>query len=574
MKILGINSGGIGHDAAAALIIDGKTIAVAEEERFIREKHTYKFPEQAIRYCLNEASIKYEDLDYIGFYFARDFMLKKRLLSVLPYKEKKDWEKYIRTFLKVSNYCRYEITAAFRERFGDTPEEKFVFVPHHLAHAASAYYLSGFDESAIFTIDGYGEWDSALLGYGRGPKMNVYKQIGLPTSLGVLYTTITVLLGFEPNEGEYKVMGLAPYGEPKYSRIFDSFVKYNKDGTHEIDPRFYTQYFLETQEFAPFLVDIFGKPRKKDEPLTQNHKDIAASLQYITEEIFLHSARQLKKLTNSNNICMAGGVALNSCANGKIARDKIFKNIFIQPASNDAGCSLGSALYIHYTKNEITDYKPVKMEHAYTGPVYDEKRILDDLAKFVDIVEYEKFDNIEEKTAELLTYENIIGWYQGKMEFGPRALGNRSILADARVEAMVDRVNLAVKKREPFRPFAPSCLKEYAKDYFQMYELEESPFMLFVFPVLEDKKGIIPAVTHVDGTARIQTVDKNVNPKYWNMINEFYKRTGVPVILNTSFNVKGEPIVCTPEDAIKCYLNTEMNYLVLGDYLVKRKVAI
>jgi carbamoyltransferase len=570
MYVLGFNSGIIGHDSAACLIKNGKIIAAAEEERFTREKHSGKFPINAIRYCCKEAGISPNQIDHWAYYWDRKLMLK-RYINVLPYLSFGSGLNYIFT-MQLFAYKDFKkaLKEDMQKFFGvNINSGKFHFVPHHLAHASSAYHLSGFKDSAILTIDGFGEWESSLLAYGKGLKIKKLEEIGLPTSIGILYSNMTAFVGFRPNSGEYKVMGLAPYGRPKYYAFFRSLFKFKANGKYTMDSRLYTQMHHRNSfngQFPKFITDVLGKPRNPETEITQRDKDVAASLQKITEDCMLHSARYLYDKTQSKNLCMAGGVALNSVANARIKKELPFENIFVQPAAHDAGCSIGAATYTYVKEAEKT-MEP--LEHIYLGPEFTDKDVEDTLKKYE--LKYVREPNIEKKAAQLMADGKIGGWFQGRMEFGPRALGSRSIIADPRRPDMKDKVNEAVKLREGFRPFAPSLLEEYQDDYLDMYGLKNSPYMLFVLPVKENKRAKLPAITHFDGTARPQTVNKKTSPKYWKVIDEFRKITGEAIILNTSFNVRGEPIVHTPEDAIRCFLDTDIDFLVLHDFLVTEK---
>jgi carbamoyltransferase len=569
MYVIGLNSGIIGHDAAACLIKDGEIVAAVEEERFNREKHSGKFPIKAIEFCCKQAGISPKDVDIWAYYWDRD-KLMKRYWNVLPHLSLGDGLNYIasmrlfwsKTFIK-------SLRQQFKENLDVSPD-RILFVPHHLTHAASCFYLSGFKESAILTVDGFGEYESSLLMHGSGLEMKTLKAIALPTSIGVMYSCMTSFMGFRANSGEYKVMGLSPYGTPKYYEALKQFVRFNDDGTYEIDPRFYTKMnyrdFYNDGKFPEFIVKALGKPRKPESVITQREKDLAASLQKITEECILHSARYLKQVTKSKRLCMAGGVALNSVANTKIKKELGFEEIFIQPAASDSGCSLGAACYA-YVNATGKGMKP--MTHAYLGPSYSNEEVEESLKRYE--LKYTREDDICRSAAKLIADGKIIGWFQGRMEYGPRALGCRSILADPRNPAMKDKLNEAVKLREGFRPFAPSLNEEHQEEYLEMYGLKNSPYMLFVLPVNDQKQSMLPAITHVDGTARPQTVSKQTNEIYWRLIEEFRKQTGEAIIVNTSYNVRGEPIVCTPEDAIRCYLDTDIDVLVLHDFLITEK---
>ncbi len=566
MYILGINSAY--HETAACLIKDGQLIAAVEEERFSRVKHGKParvdnpdlIPTAAINYCLKEGGIGFSEVGYIGLSFFPKDRLKN--INIDNFFKPGDWgsqegeELFYRKLLK--------IPVLISELAGEAVEKKIHWIPHHLCHAASAFFVSPFSGAAILSIDGIGEISSTWLGGGEENKIEVLKEINYPNSIGFLWEKFSQFLGL----GQYdasKVMGLASYGDwRKFYPQFQKLVKIYPDGNFSVDNsimKFRLDDFGEIEEL--FGVKRINHPDERK----ISHEQIAAGLQKITNEVLLSLAHYLVKKSNSENLCLSGGVALNSVANYEIMKSGLFKNIYIQPAAHDAGTALGAAYYIW---NQILGGKRgFVMEHAYWGPDYSEKEMESILIK--EAVKYKKIDNIEERTAKLLTEGNIIGWFQGKMEWGPRALGNRSLLVDPRKAELKEILNARIKKREPFRPFAPSILEEDADQWFRIptgcYSLS-AEFMEFVFPVKKDKADKIPAVVHIDGTSRIHLVRKEINPKYHRLLAEFKKLTGVPLVLNTSFN-ENEPIVCSPQDAVNTFKRTKMDYLVLGDFLVE-----
>ena len=559
MNILGISA--FYHDAAACLLRDGEIVAAASEERFTRKKHDPDFPIHAIRSCLEQGRIRADDLDYVGFY-EKPFIKFKRILfthlACFP------WS--LKPFLKAIPSWLQEkliIPSLIRDKLGY--EGEVLMIEHHLSHAASSYLLSPFRESAILTVDGVGEWSTATYGRGEGNAIRLFREIRFPHSLGLLYSAFTYYLGFTVNSAEYKVMGLAPYGEPRYLDQVRRLIEVRPDGSFHLDMRYFNYLVGLTMTNSKFD-DLFGgPPRSPEAPLDQRHKDIAASVQRVTEEVMLQMARHLGRETGSPNLCLAGGVALNCVANGKILREGPFEHLFIQPAAGDAGGAIGVASYIHHTllKNE----RSFVMRHAFTGPAYSDEEI----RAFLDVNEIPYValsrEELLRRVARLVADQQVIGWFQGRMEFGPRALGNRSILADARNPENRDRVNLKIKFRESFRPFAPAVLRERCEEFFELKE--ESPFMLLVAQVLPDRR-VIPSVTHVDGSARVQTVDRETNPLFYDLVAEFDRLTGVPVLINTSFNVRGEPIVCSPSDAYRCFVQTGMDVLVMGSFLLDK----
>jgi carbamoyltransferase len=592
MYILGISC--YFHDAAAALIRDGELIAAAEEERFTRKKHDYEFPQNAIDFCLKTGNIKSQDLDYVVF-FEKPFIKFERLLlcsmQTFPRSLKLFREAMI-TWLGDKLWIRHLI----QKRLG-LPASKILFSEHHLSHAASAFFCSPFHESAILTVDGVGEWTTATIGIGKGTNIKILKEIRFPHSLGLLYSAFTAYLGFEVNEGEYKVMGMAPFGEPKYVDRVYKLIRLSGDGSFELNMEYFSFHQSSERTYNRKFEDLFGPSRKPDSYFftsssgypayfgekpsnyaelcreNQFYADIAASIQAVTEDVLLKMANQAYQETGLKNLCMAGGVALNSVANGKIMKQTAFEQIYIQPSAGDGGGALGAALFAYH----MVLGKPRKfvMEHAYWGEKHGDGEI--DTFLKENAIPHDRIENEErliERVADQLSGGKVVGWYQGRFEWGPRALGNRSILADPRRTDMKDIVNTKIKFREPFRPFAPSVLVEETGNYFSLPEASDqypARFMLYVVDVNEDKHDVIPAITHVDGTGRLQTVQKEINPRYYKLIETFGQSTGVPVVLNTSFNLKGEPIVNTPEEAFSSFQKSGMDVLVLGDYVVEKE---
>lgn len=561
MYILGISA--YYHDSAACILKNGKIIVAAQEERFTRKKQDADFPKNAIEYCLKEAGITIKDIDYIGFYekpFIKFERLLETYLTVSP--------RGIFSFLKSMPVWIREklwIPESIKKDLGY--EKEIVFVDHHISHAASSFFSSPFEKAAILTIDGVGEWTTAAYGYGEGNEINLTHEIKFPHSLGLLYSAFTHYLGFKINSGEYKVMGLAPYGKPKYyDTILKNLIFLKGDGSFKLNMDYFA-YLHTLKMYNNKFEELFGYPtRDPESKLEQHHFDIASSIQLVTEDVMLKMVNHLYKETLQENLCLSGGVALNAVANGRILRESSFKNVFIHPAAGDAGGAYGVAAFIYHTV--LGNRTKHAMRMPYYGPMYSNDEIRDVLKKYnVQCNELDR-DTLLKQTANLIAAKQVIGWFQGRMEWGPRALGNRSIIADPRDFEMRDIVNLKIKFRESFRPFAPTVLLEKSSEYFDIDC--PSPYMLLVAQVRENKR-IIPAVTHVDGSARIQTIAREDNALFYDLINEFYKLTGVPVIINTSFNVRGEPIVCTPEDAYKCFMRTNMDFLVMGNFLIDKK---
>jgi carbamoyltransferase len=566
--------GYFGHDAAATIIKDGKIVACAAEERFNRSKFSLNLggntllPSRAIQYCLKTAGISIEKVKLVAHYC--DFnprVIQKRLDLLKPFLSEDESsmvaDSYRTTYSAMMG--REVLLEQFTKMIG-RPPKNFIQVRHHEAHAASTFFPSGFKEAIILTLDGTGELESSLLAVGQDNQIKEVRRTYLPTSLGALYLIVTVFLGFKSLGDEYKVMGLAGYGEPQtYRKFFQSLIRLEEKGAYSLNN-------IAKSRFKYWLIDSLGRPRKHGEPITKRHRDIAAALQEALQGAVLHTLDHARKDLGIPKLCMAGGVALNSMLNGAIARSGLFDEIFIQPASSDEGCSLGAAYYAYMRRfpGKKTSHIP-QLEDVYLGPSFQQVEISSALRKFEKDLLWEQLKNLSVVIAGELAAGKIVGWFQGRMEFGPRALGNRSILADPRIAEMKDRVNIKIKHREEFRPFAPAVLEEDAKEYFELDGVTKSPFMLFVVPVKQEKQASIPAVTHVDGTARIQTVSSRTNMRFWQLLREFKKLTGIPVILNTSFNVMNEPIVCTPYDAINCFLKTDIDLLAIGDYLVRKR---
>lgn len=589
MKILGISA--YYHDAAACILIDGDIVAAAQEERFTRLKHDSSFPIQAINFCLLQAKINYKDIDYVVFY-DKPFLKFERLLETyLAFAPKgfKSFATSLPIWLKDKLFQKSTIAKTLKESFGKDInwEDKLLFSEHHLSHAASAFFPSPFGRAAVLTIDGVGEWTTTSLAVGNGNELSVYKEIHFPHSLGLLYSSITYYTGFKVNSGEYKVMGLAPYGEPKYANLIkDHLIDIKEDGSFALDMSYFNYCTGLTMTNDRFNSLFGGPPRNPESLLTQREMDIAASIQVVLEEVVIKLAKGVARTTGEKNLCLAGGVALNCVANGKLLREKIFDRLWIQPAAGDAGGALGAALgayHIMFNQPRKLSNHIDAMNGSYLGPEFSQQEITERLTRCGAIFATYSDDDIIEHTAQALANGKVVGWMNGRMEFGPRALGGRSIIADARSPSMQKMLNLKVKYRESFRPFAPSVLRE---DVSQWFELEnDSPYMLLVADILKGKRiemnkqeqgffGIeklnvprseIPAVTHVDYSARVQTVHKETNPRYHALIDRFKQLTSCPVLINTSFNVRGEPIVCTPEDAFRCFMGTELDVLVVGN---------
>ena len=602
MKILGISA--FYHDSAAAIIEDGKIIAAAQEERFTRKKHDPSFPANAVKFCLSYGGVNLNDLDAIAFY-DKPLLKFERLLDTYYGFAPKGLRSFLMSmpvWMKEKMFLKRLLNDELKLVDPDFKKGKvkYLFPEHHLSHAASAYYPSPFDEAAILTIDGVGEWATASFCHGIKKDITNISELHFPHSLGLLYSAFTYFLGFKVNSGEYKLMGLAPYGDsssPEVKKYVDAIqselIEIKEDGSLWLNQDYFNYAVGLTMAEKGKWEKLFGFPRRSGESeLEQHHCNLGLAIQQVTEEIVIKMAREVKRLTGSNNLCLAGGVALNCVANGKLLNEKIFERIYIQPAAGDAGGALGAALaaYHIYFGKERTAVTPDAMEGSYLGPEYSDIDVKL-MAKKFDAVytHYDDFAAIARDTAAHIAEGAAIGWFQGRMEFGPRALGARSILGDARNEEMQKKLNLKIKYRESFRPFAPSVLEEDCRSYFQTSTT--SPYMLLVEPVVSErcnplpegfnslplkeklyfKRSDIPAVTHIDFSARIQTVSRETNSRYWQLIDEFKKLTGYGVIVNTSFNVRGEPIVCTPEDAYRCLMRTEMDYLVIGNFIFDKK---
>lgn len=558
MHILGISC--FYHDSAACLLRDGRLVAAAEEERFTRRKHDSSFPLQSIRYCLAEANVNPYYLDCIGFY-ELPFLKFERILSSYIGTFPRSFGAYVKA-MHVWLRRKLRIEQLIRTSLGYTGPIKYV--GHHLSHAASAFLVSPFEESAILTLDGVGEWATSTYGVGNGSTIQVLKEMRFPHSIGLLYSAFTAHLGFDVNEGEYKVMGLAAYGEPKFYQKIRRLIDIKPDGSFQLDMSYFGYHYSLHSLSARFKRE-FGPHRTANMPVESHHADLAASIQKVTEEVILTISRHVRSQTGLSNLCLAGGVALNGLANARVLRESGFSKVFVQPAAGDAGGALGVACYL---AGKLGDgHGRQEMTHAYLGPAFDDKQIRSFLAQ--EDIQFTEMEpgNLPARVAALIATGHVVGWFQGRMEFGPRALGSRSILADARNPGMQDILNTKIKHREQFRPFAPSVMAEYADEYFEIDR--QSPYMLLIVKVRADKVGVIPAVVHVDGTARIQTIAKDQNQAYYALIQAFYELTGVPIIINTSFNVRGEPIVCTPRQAFNCFATTDMDYLVLGSFLVE-----
>ncbi len=563
MNILGISC--FYHDSAAALVRDGKLIAAVQEERFTRKKHDQNFPTNAIRYCLKEGNIQVENIDYIGFYDKPLIKFERILATYID-----TFPRSLPSFLKALPLWLKEklwLPQKIREELGDAGQ--LLFVDHHLSHAASTFLVSPFSEAAILTADGVGEWETTTTGMGIDKNITLAQSLHFPHSLGLLYSAFTYYLGFRVNSAEYKVMGLAPYGKPVFADlILKELLSLKDDGSFRLNMKYFAYDYGLKMTNRNFDKLFGAPPRAAESTLTQFYKDVAASIQFVTDEIMVRMTTDLHKKTGCDNLCLAGGVALNCVSNSKVLASSGFKNMFIQPAAGDAGGSVGVAFYIYNTL--LQKDRSYSWSHNFLGPDYSDEEIENVLQKLNLSAERVSTDQILKKTAQLISEQNVIGWFQGRMEFGPRSLGARSIIADARNPENYSRVNLKIKFRESFRPFAPTVLLERVSDYFEFDR--PSPHMLFVAQVKEDHRTI-PAVTHVDGSARLQTISREDHPLYYDLIAEFERLTGCPVIINTSFNVRGEPIVCTPLDSIKCFLRTDMDYLVMGNYILdKRKI--
>tara|TARA_R110002049_G_scaffold4601_5_gene32180 strand:+ start:253007 stop:254848 length:1842 start_codon:yes stop_codon:yes gene_type:complete len=588
--ILGISA--FYHDSAAALVIDGEIIAAAQEDRFTRKKADHRFPQNAVDYCLQQAGISPEDIDYVGFYDKPVSKFERLLETYLAFAPEgyRSFRRAMPLWLKQKLHLPREMSHGLHGRYTG----RYVFTDHHESHAASAFFPSPFDEAAILTLDGVGEWSTTCYGVGRGNEIELAGEIRFPHSIGLLYSAFTYYIGFRVNSGEYKVMGLAPYGRPVFKdEILNKLLDLKDDGSFRMDMSYFNYCQGLTMTSRKFH-DLFGgPPRQPESELTQRHMDLAASVQAVTEEIMLRMSRYVHAKTGLDNLVLAGGVALNCVGNGRILSEGPFEKIWIQPAAGDAGGALGTALFIwnQLLKNPRNPRGKDSQKGSFLGPSFSDDEIQVTLSQNdASYTTFESDDQLCEAVADLIAEEKVIGWFQGRMEFGPRALGGRSILGDARSEKMQSIMNLKIKFRESFRPFAPIVLDEHADQYFDMPPGVESPYMLLVVPVKEDirvpvgndqeqaigidklhyRRSEIPAVTHVDYSARVQTVDANRNPLLHRLMTRFYEKTSCPVLINTSFNVRGEPIVCTPEDAYRCFVTTDMDVLVMGRHVLHK----
>ena len=595
MYILGISA--FYHDSAACLLKDGEIVAAAQEERFTRKKHDAGFPHHAIQYCLEEAEISASQIDNVVFY-EKPFVKFERLLETyLAFAPKgfTSFAKAMPVWIKDKLFQKAALIKELKSTLDKNIEwrERLLFSEHHLSHAASAYYPSPYDSAAVLTLDGVGEWTTTSLAIGKGSDLKVVKEIHFPHSLGLLYSAFTYYTGFKVNSGEYKVMGLAPYGEPVYADLIrEKLITVAEDGSFQLDMSYFDYATGLTMTNKKFDALFGGPPRTSETELTQREMDLAASVQKVTEDIILELARGIANETGERNLCLAGGVALNCVANGILLRKKIFDNIWIQPAAGDAGGALGAALstwYLHHNRERSASRECDAMNGAYLGPKFNDAEIEAELTACGATFKKLSEDEMIEEVASTLANEKAVGWMQGRMEFGPRALGGRSIIADPRSPVMQEQLNLKVKYRESFRPFAPSVLREDVGEWFD--HDTDSPYMLLVADVQNNKRramtkkeealfGIdklniprssVPAITHVDYSARIQTVHADTNPRYHAVISKFKEKTGCPLVVNTSFNVRGEPIICTPTDAFKCFMGTEMDVLSVGNYVLYKE---
>ncbi len=601
MKILGISA--FYHDSAAAVLRDGKIIAAAQEERFTRKKHDASFPVNAVEFCCKFSGIHINDFDAIAFY-DKPLLKFERLLETYYGFAPRGIQSFITAipvWLKEKMFLKRMMHEELSKIEGyDKKKTKFLFPEHHLSHAASAFYSSPFNEAAILTIDGVGEWATASISHGNGNRISVLKELHFPHSLGLLYSAFTYFLGFKVNSGEYKLMGLAPYGNPdspdiqRYVQLIKTeLTDIKEDGSIWLNQDYFNYATGLRMANDKQWEKLFGiTKRNESDELLQQHCNLGLAIQIVTEEVVQKMANEAKRLTGSANLCMAGGVALNCVSNGKLLRSKLFENLFVQPAAGDAGGALGAAQAAHFIyfnqERKVTDAQD-EMQGAYLGAEYSNIETEAVIRKYnAAAKQFESFDALAANVADLIAQGNVVGWVQGRMEFGPRALGNRSILGDARNPEMQKKLNLKIKYREGFRPFAPSVKAEDCKDYFDLDA--DSPYMLIVAPVQEARRNTmpqgynsmpllerlyvhrsdLPSVTHIDFSTRVQTIHKETNPRYWQLLDSFKQKTGYGVMVNTSFNVRGEPPVCTPEDAYRCFMRTEMDYLVIGDYLFSK----
>lgn len=588
VRILGISA--FYHDSAACLVVDGKIIAAAQEERFTRKKHDDSFPRHSIDYCLHQGGISPADLDLVSFY-EKPFLKFDRILHTYLAKAPAGLPSFLKSiplWLKKKIWLKDHLAK-------EIPfQGKILFPEHHQSHAASAFYPSPYESAAILTVDGVGEWTTTSIGLGNGREVELLRELRFPHSLGLLYSAFTYYCGFRVNSGEYKLMGLAPYGTARFKDlILSQLLDLKADGSFRLNMRYFN-YETGSTMITPEFEQLFeGPPREPETPITQRHMDLARSIQEVTDEIMLRLARTARSVTGAKNLCLAGGVALNCVANGRILQEKIFENIWVQPAAGDAGGALGAALLAWHEHleqpREVQSRQTDFQNGSLLGPEFSDEEIRTFLSREKIPATKLETNELLRRVAELIAEENVVGWFQGRMEFGPRALGNRSILGDARSAKMQQVMNLKIKFRESFRPFAPAVLEERASEWFELDQ--PSPYMLIVAPVAHAKRrtnvegdqnrngferlGIarseIPAVTHVDDSARVQTVDAVRNPKFYELLKTFAEKEGCPVLINTSFNVRGEPIVCSPEDAYRCFMRSNIDYLVLGNFLLDKR---
>ncbi len=587
MKLLGISA--FYHDSAACLLSDGDIVAAAQEERFTRKKHDPRFPENAAAYCLNEGGITINDVDYVVFYDKPFLKFERLLMTYLTIAPRglRSFIDQMPAWLKEKLFMRNTI----RDRLAY--DGKVLFTSHHQSHAAAAFFPSPFQEAAFITVDGVGEWATTTYGVGKDNKVQILKEINFPHSLGLLYSAFTYFTGFKVNSGEYKLMGLAPYGEPKYvTQILKELIDIKEDGSFRLNMDYF-DYCAGQRMTNEKFEQLFDGPRRTPETkLTQREMDLAKSIQVVTEEVILRIARHVHKQTGMKHLCIAGGVGLNCVSNGRLLREGPFEDIWIQPSAGDAGNALGCAMMAwHHLLDNARVADGRRQKATYLGPSFSDKEIQEYLdAEDIPYTKFDTHDALCDRVSELLATEHVVGWFQGRMEFGPRALGARSILGDPRSREMQSVLNLKIKFRESFRPFAPTVMAEHVSDYFGLDR--ESPYMLLVAPVRQDRlrhlteeeteaqgfaklkviRSEVPAITHVDNSARIQTVAKEDNPLYHRLIERFYERTGCPIVINTSYNVRGEPIVCSPHHAFTCFMRTRMDYLVMGSFVLDKTV--
>jgi carbamoyltransferase len=588
VNILGISA--YYHDSAACLVQDGVIVAAAQEERFTRKKHDYDFPSNAIAYCLAEAGISADQLDLVAFY-DKPLLKFERLLETYMAHAPVGFRLFLMglpLWIRQKLFTPRELDRGLQGAYSG----RYVFLEHHESHAASAFFPSPFEEAAIMTLDGVGEWATGSISVGRGNRIEMLKELRFPHSLGLLYSAFTYFTGFKVNSGEYKLMGLAPYGEPIYAELMmDKLIDLKDDGSFRMDMSYFAYTYKDVMTSRKMDALLGGPPRGPESQITQREMDIAASIQAVTEEIMLRAARYAKELTGLDKLALAGGVALNCVGNGRILREGPFKELWIQPAAGDAGGALGAALFVHYQllDNARDNHGVDAQQGSLLGPAYGNEEIREFLDSIGAVYEYhEDEEKLRDRIAELIATEHVVGHFADRMEFGPRALGSRSILGDARSPKMQSVMNLKIKFRESFRPFAPAVQRDHVDEYFEMRPEEDSPYMLLVAPVRQDKRlaaeseekgldklkelrSVVPAITHVDYSARVQTVDPERHPRFYGIVEAFRRRTGCPVIINTSFNVRGEPIVQSPEEAYRCFMFTNMDILVLQNCVLRKQ---